>query len=81
LNQAYLRKDTFDNDLMRLFHMAKKIREKNCQLPGEFLDLMIRIYDIAEGAGMLTILLHQNNLSLCMRTGLMGSRPGGAITP
>jgi hypothetical protein len=53
------------------------LRENNYRALEEFLDLMIGTFDITEDAGMLSIVLPQNNQRLCMRSGLMGSRPDG----
>jgi hypothetical protein len=40
----------------------KEISEKNYRALEEYLDLLIRTFDIAEEAGMLSVVLHMNNL-------------------
>jgi hypothetical protein len=49
---------------MKPFHAARDISDKNYWALEEFLDLLIQTLDIVEDAGMLPIVLHQNNLRL-----------------
>jgi hypothetical protein len=74
---AYLRQDTFLHNFMKPFHAIRRMGRNNYQSFEEFLDLMIRTFDIPEEARMLPILLHQNNLRPMHKNGLIGSRSGG----
>jgi hypothetical protein len=49
---------------MKPFHAARDIRDKNYWALEEFLCLLLRTFDIVEDAGVLPIVLHQNNLRL-----------------
>ncbi len=62
LDRAYLHPDTFLHDLIKPVNAARDISDRIYQTLEEFLDLLIRTFDIAEDAGMLPIVLHQNNL-------------------
>jgi hypothetical protein len=62
LDYAYLRMDTFLHDLMKPVNAVRDISDKNCRALEEYLDLLIRTFDIAKDATMLPIVLHQNNL-------------------
>jgi hypothetical protein len=61
-DQAYLRLDTFLHDLMKPVNAVRDISDKNYRALEEYLDLLIRTFDIAKDATMLPIVLHQNNL-------------------
>ncbi len=52
----------FLHDLMKPVLAHKEIGEKNYRALEEYLDLLIRTFDIAEEAGMLPVVLHMNNL-------------------
>jgi hypothetical protein len=56
------RQDVFLHDLMKPALAHKEIGEKNYRALEEYLDLLIRTFDIAEEAGMLPVVLHMNNL-------------------
>jgi hypothetical protein len=62
LDWAYMRQDVFLHNLMKPVLAFKELGEKNCRALEEYLDLLLRTFDIAEEAGMLPIVLHQNNL-------------------
>jgi hypothetical protein len=62
LDRAYQRQDVFLHDLMKPVFAHKEIGEKNYRALEEYLDLLIRTFDIAEEAGMLPVVLHMNNL-------------------
>jgi hypothetical protein len=62
LDRAYQRQDVFLHDLMKPIFAHKEIGEKNYRALEEYLDLLIRTFDIAEEAGMLPVVLHMNNL-------------------
>ncbi len=62
LDRAYQQQDVFLHDLMKLVFAHKEIGEKNYRALEEYLDLLIRTFDIAEEAGMLPVVLHMNNL-------------------
>jgi hypothetical protein len=47
---------------MKLVHTFKELREKNYRGLDEYLDLLLRTFDITEDAGMLPIVLQLNNL-------------------
>ncbi len=52
LDQAYMQQDTFLHDLMKLVYTFKELKENYLGLE-EYLDLLLRIFDIAEDTGML----------------------------
>jgi hypothetical protein len=62
LDRAYQRQDVFLHDLMKPVLAHKEIGEKNYRALEEYLDLLIRTFDMAEEAGMLPVVLHMNNL-------------------
>jgi hypothetical protein len=62
LDRAYQRQDVFLHDLMKPVFAHKEIGGKNYRALEEYLDLLIRTFDIAEKAGMLPVVLHMNNL-------------------
>jgi hypothetical protein len=62
LDRAYQRQYVFLHDLMKPVLAHKEIDKKNYQALEEYLDLLIRTFDIAEEAGMLPVVLHMNNL-------------------
>jgi hypothetical protein len=62
LDRAYQRQDVFLHYLMKPVLAQKEIGEKNYRALEEYLDLLIRTFDIAEEARMLPIVLHMNNL-------------------
>ncbi len=55
LDRAYKRQDVFLHDLMKPFLAHKEIGEKNNRALEEYLDLLVRTFDIAEEAGILPI--------------------------
>jgi hypothetical protein len=62
LDQAYQRQDVFLHDMMKPVLAHKNIGEKNYRALEEYLDLLIRTFDIAEETRMLPVVLHMNNL-------------------
>ncbi len=62
LDRAYQQQDVFLHDLMKPVLAHKEISEKNYWALEEYLDLLIRTFDIAEEARMLSVVLHMNNL-------------------
>ncbi len=62
LDRAYQWQDVFLHDLMKPVFAHKEIEEKNYRALEEYLDLLIRTFDIAEEAVMLPVVLHMNNL-------------------
>src|SRR5450830_855646 len=62
LDRTYIRHDTFLHDLMKPVLSAKEIGDRNFRGLEEYMDLLIRTFDIAEDAGMLDIVLHINNM-------------------
>ncbi len=58
LDRAYQRQDVFLHDLMKPVLAHREITEKNYRALDEYLDLLIR----TEEAGMLSVVLHMNNL-------------------
>jgi hypothetical protein len=62
LDRAFMRQDIFPHDLMKPAHAFKELGEKNYQGLEENLDLLLWTFDITEEAGMLPVVLHQNNL-------------------
>jgi hypothetical protein len=62
LDRAYQQQDVFLHDLMKPVLAHREISEKNYRALEEYLDLLIRTFDIAEEAGMLSMVLHVNNL-------------------
>src|SRR5450830_956854 len=62
LNRTYIRHDTFLHDLMKPVLSTKEIGDRNFRGLEEYMDLLIRTFDIAEDAGMLDIVLHINNM-------------------
>src|SRR5450830_1702910 len=60
LDRTYIRHDTFLHDLMKPVLSAKEIGDRNYRGLEEYMDLLIRTFDIAEDAGMLDIVLHIN---------------------
>ncbi len=62
LDRAYQQQDVFLHDLMKPVLAHKEISEKNYRALEEYLDLLIRTFDIAKEAGMLSVVLHMNNL-------------------
>jgi hypothetical protein len=47
---------------MKPVYTFKELREKNYRGLDEYLDLLLRTFDITKDAGMLPIVLHLNNL-------------------
>src|SRR5450830_463615 len=62
LDRTYIRHDTFLHDLMKPVLSAKEIGDRNFRGLEEYMDLLIRTFDIAKDAGMLDIVLHINNM-------------------
>src|SRR5450830_681585 len=62
LDRTYIRHDTFLHDLMKPVLSAKEIGDRNFRGLEEYMDLLIRTFDIAEDPGMLDIVLHINNM-------------------
>ncbi len=62
LDRAYQRQDVFLHDLMKPVLAHREISDKNYRALEEYLDLLIRTFDIVEEAGMLPVVLHMNNL-------------------
>jgi hypothetical protein len=62
LDRAYQRQDVFLHDLIKPVLAHQEITVKNYRALEEYLDLLIRTFDIAEEAGMLSVVLHMNNL-------------------
>src|SRR5450830_1813375 len=62
LDRTYIRHDTFLHDLMKPVLSTKEIGDRNFRGLEEYMDLLIRTFDIAEDAGMLDIVLHINNM-------------------
>jgi hypothetical protein len=62
LDWAYMRQDVFLHNLMKPVHAFKELGETNYRSLEEYLEPLLRTFDIAEEAWMLPIILHQNNL-------------------
>jgi hypothetical protein len=62
LDRAYQQQYIFLHDLMKPVLAHKEIGKKNYRALEEYVDLLIRTFDIAEEAGMLPVVLHMNNL-------------------
>jgi hypothetical protein len=62
LDRAYQRQDVFLHNLMKSVLAHREISKKNYRALEEYLDLLIRTFDMAEEAGMLSVVLHMNNL-------------------
>ncbi len=57
-----MRPVTILHDLMKPIHANGEMTEKNLQFLEEYLDLLIRTFEMAEAATMLLVVLHINNL-------------------
>jgi hypothetical protein len=53
---------TILHDLLKPIHANGEMTEKNLQFLEEYLDLLIRTFEMAEAASMLLVVLHFNNL-------------------
>src|SRR5450830_266923 len=62
LDRTYIRHDTFLHDLTKPVLSTREIGDRNFIGLEEYMDLLIRTFDIAEDAGMLDIVLHINNM-------------------
>src|SRR5450830_1262795 len=62
LDRTYIRHDTFLHDLMEPVLSTREIGDRDYRGLEEYMDLLIRTFDIAEDAGMLDIVLHINNM-------------------
>jgi hypothetical protein len=60
---------------MKPVHAFKGLGEKNYQRLEEYLDLLLRTFDIAEEVEMLPIVLHQNNLRPMYKKWPNGEQP------
>jgi hypothetical protein len=76
-----MRKDVFLHDLMKPVLAHKEISEKKDRALEEYMDLLIRTFDIAEEAGMLPVVLHMNNLRPMYEKWLQGEQAGGGKPP
>jgi hypothetical protein len=62
LDRSYQQQNVFLHDLIKPVLAHKEIGEKKYRALEEYLDLLIRTFDIAEEARILSVVLHMNNL-------------------
>jgi hypothetical protein len=62
---------------MKPDHSTKEVEDWDFRALWEYLDLLFHIFDNAEAARLLHILMHLNNLRPATRSGPTISRPGG----